>query len=166
MNVDYINHDWTKQQADSVVNQIAKEIYTAFSTSFSEDFSWTEEKIRVSLDNKFHHFFFMRDQSTKEMVAVAHFQRLFEEVDLMNIAVIPKYRGQKLSQGLLGYALNHFEATGAETVTLEVRSRNQVARNLYEGLNFKQIASRANYYQINLDDAIIYQLALNHKESN
>ena len=75
--------------------------------------------------------------------------------------MVPSHQRRGLAKQVLQCVLDHYQKQDVATITLEVRSRNQAARKLYESLGFKQIASRPDYYPINLDDAIIYQIQLN-----
>ena len=157
MQIDHLDHHWAKDQDPKALGKIATEIHVGLHQAFQGDLSWTAEAIGNSLANPYHHFFIMRDPANLEIVGLAHFQLIFDDVELFNIAILPAYRRQGLSQHLLEEALLYFAQNKGKIVTLEVRSRNQAARQLYEKLAFKQIASRPNYYPVDLDDAIIYQ---------
>ena len=157
MQIDHLDHHWAKDQDPKALGKIATEIHVGLHQAFQGDLSWTAEAIGNSLANPYHHFFIMRDPANLSVVGVAHFQLIFDDVELFNIAILPAYRRQGLSQHLLEEALLYFAQNKGKLVSLEVRSRNHAARHLYEKLAFKQIASRPNYYPVDLDDAIIYQ---------
>lgn len=157
MKIDHLDHHWAKEQDPKVLDKMATEIHAGLHQAFKGGLSWTAEAIGTSLANPYHHFFIMRDLANLEIVGLAHFQLIFDEVELFNIAILPDYRRRGLSYRLLEEALLYFAQNKGKIVTLEVRSRNQAARQLYEKLAFKQIASRPNYYPVDLDDAIIYQ---------
>lgn len=157
MQIDHLDHHWAKDQDPKALGKIATEIHVGLHQAFQGDLSWTAEAIGNSLANPYHHFFIMRDPANLSVVGVAHFQLIFDDVELFNIAILPDYRRQGLSYRLLEEALLYFAQNKGKIVTLEVRSRNHAARQLYEKLAFKQIASRPNYYPVDLDDAIIYQ---------
>lgn len=157
MQIDHLDHHWAKDQDPKALGKIATEIHVGLHQAFQGDLSWTAEAIWNSLANPYHHFFIMRDPANLSVVGVAHFQLIFDDVELFNIAILPDYRRQGLSYRLLEEALLYFAQNKGKIVTLEVRSRNHAARQLYEKLAFKQIASRPNYYPVDLDDAIIYQ---------
>lgn len=163
MQIDLLDHQWAKTQDSKDLGKMATDIHASLQQAFSTDLSWSAKAIEASLNNPYHHFFIMRDPANLEIVGLAHFQFIFEEVELFNIAVLPDYRRQGLSYHLLEEALPYFAQNKGKIVTLEVRSRNQPARRLYEKLDFKQIASRPNYYPVDLDDAIIYQRNLADK---
>lgn len=162
MQIDHLDHHWAKDQDPKALGKIATEIHVGLHQAFQGDLSWTAEAIGNSLANPYHHFFIMRDPANLSVVGVAHFQLIFDDVELFNIAILPDYRRQGLSYRLLEEALLYFAQNKGKIVTLEVRSRNHAARHLYEKLAFKQIASRPDYYTVDLDDAIIYQRILDN----
>lgn len=162
MQIDHLDHHWAKDQDPKALGKIATEIHVGLHQAFQGDLSWTAEAIGNSLANPYHHFFIMRDPANLSVVGVAHFQLIFDDVELFNIAILPDYRRQGLSYRLLEEALLYFAQNKGKIVTLEVRSRNHAARQLYEKLAFKQIASRPDYYTVDLDDAIIYQRILDN----
>jgi ribosomal-protein-alanine N-acetyltransferase len=73
------------------------------------------------------------------------------EVELLNLAVAPEFRGKGLGRALLGDLL----ATGGATVFLEVRESNQAARNLYKSTGFKEVNIRPQYYPDPPEAAIV-----------
>lgn len=160
MQIDHLDYQWAKTQDPKDVGKMATVLHASLHQAFSTDLSWSAKAIDASLHNPYHHFFIMRDPANLEIVGLAHFQLIFDEVELFNIAILPDYRRQGLSYRLLEEALLYFAQNKGKLVTLEVRGRNHAARQLYEKLAFKQIASRPDYYTVDLDDAIIYQRIL------
>ncbi|MDO4888263.1 MAG: GNAT family N-acetyltransferase [Actinomycetaceae bacterium] len=80
------------------------------------------------------------------------------EAEVLTIGVAPSHRGQGLGGLLLDELLSLAAADGAEEVFLEVRSRGEVARRLYESRGFVTVGLRRGYYRD--DDALIMRLAL------
>jgi ribosomal-protein-alanine N-acetyltransferase len=78
---------------------------------------------------------------------------VFDEFHLGNIAVDPKIKGQGWGRSLLKEALDTARAAGCRTSTLEVRTSNQTAINLYHGFGYREIAIRKKYY--GSEDALI-----------
>lgn len=87
---------------------------------------------------------------------------LFEEAQILNIAVLPDYRGRGVARTLLQQAFAMAIEKGAEVVALEVRASNIVAISLYEQLGFSRVGIRAGYYEA-AEDAILMEKQL--KES-
>lgn len=157
MKIEHLASQWAEDKSATEIGKMADLIHASLLQAFTDGFSWTPAAITSALQNKYHHFFLMRDQTTDQIVAVAHFQVILDEMEILNIGVIESYQGQGLGKRILQSAIYTFRDQGVIMATLEVRSRNKTARKLYEGLGFKQIASRPNYYPVDLDDAIIYQ---------
>lgn len=68
---------------------------------------------------------------------------LYDEADLMHIAVAEEMRGQGIGAKLLAQAIE--EAEG-KAIALEVRQSNFKAINLYEKYDFLREGTRKNYY--------------------
>lgn len=68
---------------------------------------------------------------------------LYDEADLMHIAVSEEMRGQGIGAKLLVHAIE--EAEG-KAIALEVRKSNFKAINLYEKYDFLREGTRKNYY--------------------
>ena len=68
---------------------------------------------------------------------------LYDEADLMHIAVSKELRGQGIGARLLAKAIE--EAEG-KAIALEVRMGNFKAISLYEKYDFKKESVRKNYY--------------------
>lgn len=68
---------------------------------------------------------------------------LYDEADLMHIAVSEELRGQGIGARLLTHAI---EAAEGKAIALEVRKSNFKAISLYEKYDFKKESVRKNYY--------------------
>lgn len=83
-------------------------------------------------------------------------RHLAPEFELENIVVAEKFRrngiGTQLMQAFLGLA----KQMSGESVILEVRESNGVARALYERLGFQKNGKRKSYYSMPLEDAVLY----------
>ena len=87
---------------------------------------------------------------------------LFEEAQILNVAVLASRRGRGIARMLLERAFMTALEQGAETMALEVRASNNAAISLYEQLGFKRVGIRARYYD-SVEDAILMEKLL--KES-
>ncbi|MGB2710450.1 MAG: ribosomal protein S18-alanine N-acetyltransferase [Conexibacter sp.] len=75
---------------------------------------------------------------------------------VMNVAVDPRERRQRIASSLLEALLERVES-GSDGVqlTLEVRPTNAAAIALYERFGFRSAGTRPRYYQDNGEDALI-----------
>ncbi|MGA8433035.1 MAG: ribosomal protein S18-alanine N-acetyltransferase [Candidatus Sulfotelmatobacter sp.] len=79
------------------------------------------------------------------------------EWELENIAVGSAVRRRGLATMLLQELLYRAGAANGESVFLEVRESNQLARALYEKAGFRQSSRRKAYYQGPVEDALVYR---------
>lgn len=84
---------------------------------------------------------------------------LFEEAQILNIAVSPGQRGRGIARMLLEKALLLALEKGAEVMALEVRASNNAAISLYEQFGFTRVGIRVGYYE-SLEDAILMEKSL------
>ncbi len=86
---------------------------------------------------------------------VAH--NVDREWELENIAVPSGVRRRGFATMLLQELLRRAREANGESLFLEVRESNQLARALYEKLGFLQSGRRKAYYQSPAEDALIYR---------
>ncbi|MGI6128960.1 MAG: ribosomal protein S18-alanine N-acetyltransferase [bacterium] len=105
------------------------------------------------LHNKVAHYLVAMAGDT--VVGYAGVWVLVDEAHVTNIAVLPKWRRQKIGKRLLLELISMAKERGATKMTLEVRKSNWSARKLYEKLGFKALGCRRNYYSETKEDAIV-----------
>lgn len=71
---------------------------------------------------------------------------LGEDVELMTIAVEPKFRGKGLGAALLKACFEDLLMTPSKRMILEVAADNPAAIKLYNKLGFTKISERKGYY--------------------
>ena len=115
---------------------------------FSE--GWSEASIRGELTNDLATWLVAMDGET--VAGYVGAQTVMDEADMLNLAVLPKYRergiGKRLCRALMG-------TLPAHSLSLEVRVSNETAIGLYKKLGFAQVGLRKNYYQKPKEDALI-----------
>lgn len=84
---------------------------------------------------------------------------VYDTMDILSVLVLPEYQNKKIASKLLEHVINFCKENKIKEVLLEVRTKNLIARCLYEKYNFKKIYIRENYYKN--DDALIYKLTIN-----
>lgn len=86
-------------------------------------------------------------------------QSLFEEAQILDIAVDPQQRGRGIARRLMEHAFGVAREQGAEFVALEVRASNTAAITLYERLGFARTGVRQGYYE-GKEDAVLMERSL------
>jgi ribosomal-protein-alanine N-acetyltransferase len=81
--------------------------------------------------------------------------RIDAEVHLGNLAVAPEFQRKGVGQALLDWLSADARAHGALRITLEVRSTNFAAQELYRRDGYKAVAIRRGYYQDTGEDALV-----------
>ena len=84
---------------------------------------------------------------------------LFEEAQILDIAVAPEQRGNGVARKLLDYAIKLAREKDAEVLALEVRASNFAAINLYERCGFVRSGLRCKYYE-GMEDAVLMELCM------
>ena len=80
---------------------------------------------------------------------------MVDEAHIVSIGVRRDYRGKGIGERLLIGAMEQAAAREGSVLTLEVRSSNLIARNLYCKYGFKERGVRKAYYADDREDAII-----------
>jgi ribosomal-protein-alanine N-acetyltransferase len=86
--------------------------------------------------------------------------------ELLNLAVVPEYRGRGLGGGLLDAGLAAVRARGGSEVFLEVRASNAVAQALYATRGFRTEGRRRGYYRRPDEDALVLRLLIESVRPN
>jgi len=84
--------------------------------------------------------------------------RSIEEAELLNLAVRPGQRGSGWGRALVQGCVEELGAAGVESLFLEVRESNAVARAFYAALGFVSSGRRRSYYQNPPEDALVLLL--------
>jgi len=117
---------------------------------------WTLKMLSEELENP------LCDVETREsdgkIIAYAIGRTAADESEIFRVGVLPEYRRGHIALEMLTFLHERMRTRGAARVFLEVRSRNTPAIRLYEGLGYKKIAVRRNYYGD--DDAFVYKKEL------
>jgi [ribosomal protein S18]-alanine N-acetyltransferase len=125
---------------------------------------WTRKMLQAELTgNRFANFLLARQTDTSgtdstAVVGYLCYWIVFEEVRLMNLAVLSSMRRQGLARTLVVHALQTGVDQGAVRAVLEVRASNVAAQSLYKGLGFRQVSTRPSYYTNPSEDAVLMEL--------
>jgi len=99
---------------------------------------------------------------------VAYFlaREILGTAEVLNLAVMPEFRGRRLGAQLLDAGLAAVRARGGSEVFLEVRASNAVAQALYAGRGFRTEGRRRGYYRKPDEDALVLRLVMVPVRSN
>ena len=92
-----------------------------------------------------------------QLVGFLIWQETDFEAEVLQIAVLPSYQGQKIAT-----ALFDFLPAGKE-IFLEVRESNKPALLFYKKERFEEIARRKAYYHAPMEDAIVMKREINER---
>jgi ribosomal-protein-alanine N-acetyltransferase len=125
---------------------------------------WTRKMLEAELrGNPFAHFLLAKRVSPGDVGAVSIvgylcFWVVFEEVRLMNLAVIESMRRKGIARALVMQALEMGLAQAARCAVLEVRASSHAAQALYHHLGFRDVSIRPTYYTNPIEDAVLMEL--------
>ena len=102
------------------------------------------------------HSFPFVSECTGKVAGYVCLRSLFEEAQILDIAVAPQLRGRGLARQLMEHACSLARENGAEFVALEVRDSNHAAIALYEQLGFIRVGLRSRYYE-GREDAVLME---------
>ena len=115
---------------------------------------WKQEHFLNEIESKFS--FPLVAVSGPEIVGYVCLMSLFEEAQILDIAVAPKQRGRGVAMILMEQAFKIAREQKAEYMALEVRASNIPAISLYERLGFCRTGIRPGYYE-NKEDAVLME---------
>lgn len=124
---------------------------------------WTENSIAESFENVCNHFYIA--ECDGKVVGYIGFSVMADECYILNVAVLPQFRGQKIGERLVKTAIEYSINNKLEFITLEVRVSNEVAIKLYEKLGFEKAGERKNYYSNPLENALLLTKYFNEKNT-
>lgn len=80
---------------------------------------------------------------------------MVDEIHIVSVGVRTEYRGRGIGELLLIGAITESIDVGMNSVTLEVRVSNEIAKNLYRKYGFTERGLRKGYYSDDREDAVI-----------
>jgi [ribosomal protein S18]-alanine N-acetyltransferase len=119
---------------------------------------WSLVGFLQELENPFSHLWALVFEGV--ILGYLCFWTVRKEMQLLDLAVHPKYRGQGNGGFLLAKMIDHAASQGISSIWLEVRVSGSAARKLYEKFGFVESGRRKDYYTDPREDAVIMSLAL------
>jgi ribosomal-protein-alanine N-acetyltransferase len=129
----------TSRDLDDVM-QVMK---AAFGSRFGE--AWTRSQCAGILPMAGVFLMLARDRETREVIGFSLFRTVFEESELLLLAVLPSHHRQGIGRQLLDEFMDRARADGVSRVHLEVRDGNP-AIAMYRAAGFLPVGRRTNYY--------------------
>ncbi len=117
---------------------------------------WTREHFRHELDTR-HAMPLVAVAGDGTVVGYLCVTLLFDEAEILDVAVLTKLRGCGVGRLLLERTIELCRVNGVKDIHLEVRCSNLAAISLYERFGFARTGERRRYYE-NGEDAILMHL--------
>lgn len=127
---------------------------------FEEPWSEIYYTLALKRPRSYEYFYVARDEHT--IVGYIVFSVLYEEAQILNIAVPAAHRRQGIGKYLLASALEMIQAHDGREVFLEVAVSNLPAQYLYRQFGFRICGIRKNYYGRYKDAYVFRKGAENH----
>lgn len=115
---------------------------------------WKREHFEAELSGRYS-FPFVAETDGK-LVGYVCLMSLFEEAQILDIAVSPEHRGRGIALELMEHACAVAREKHAEVLALEVRASSAAAIGLYQRTGFKRVGIRPAYYEAS-EDAILME---------
>jgi [ribosomal protein S18]-alanine N-acetyltransferase len=122
----------------------------SFPNPWPENTYWYELR-----ENRTAHLLVIQSRENSEVVGVAGYWLVVDEVHISTLAVRPDWRSRGVGTVLLAGMLRQAAGLGATSATLEVRTGNQAAQVLYRKFGFQIAGRRKGYYKDNSEDALL-----------
>ena len=119
---------------------------------------WSREAFEAAFENPLCSFHVAEDGG--EVIGYALFSVLYEDAEIMSIAVDPAKRRCGVGSAMLRRIVECARIAEAEVLFLEVRESNEAARALYRGFGFEEIRRIKRYYRRPVEDAVVMRLSL------
>ena len=116
---------------------------------------WTLGQVEEVLRSNVNSCVLAEDES--QLVGFLVWQETDFEAEVLQIAVLPSYQGQKIATALFGFL------PADKEIFLEVRESNKPALLFYKKEKFEAIARRKAYYHAPVEDAIVMKREIHER---
>ena len=114
---------------------------------------WTCTQFDRELDNPACHYFTTLDEET--VIGYVGYWKILQEAHITSLAVHPNYQNRHIAHLLMFHLLDDCIQNDINWITLEVKESNVKAQHLYKNFGFAVLGRRKNYYQADLQDALV-----------
>ncbi|MCB6583297.1 ribosomal protein S18-alanine N-acetyltransferase [Streptococcus sp. 27098_8_75] len=116
---------------------------------------WTANQVAEVLRSDVNSCALAEDRS--QLVGFLVWQETDFEAEVLQIAVLPSYQGQKIATALFDFL------PADKEIFLEVRESNKPAMLFYKKEKFEEIARRKAYYHAPVEDAIVMKREIHER---
>ena len=116
---------------------------------------WTANQVAEVLRSDVNSCALAADES--QLVGFLVWQETDFEAEVLQIAVLPSYQGQKIATALFDFL------PADKEIFLEVRESNKPAMLFYKKEKFEEIARRKAYYHAPVEDAIVMKREIHER---
>lgn len=116
---------------------------------------WSDDSFHNEMNNQVGRYYSLIHTGMPKLIGYCGFWLILDEAHITTIAVHPQFRGNALGEVMLVQTLERAMSQSIHWVTLEVRTSNYNAQNLYYKYGFNSVGVRPKYYQDNQEDALI-----------
>lgn len=121
---------------------------------------WPREELALELSRPYSALRVLRPSADERIAAFLNHWRLGDELQIMNVAVMPGHQRLGYARALLRDAEDAARQMRLGSIFLEVRRSNLAAIRLYESHDFAVIGVRQRYYADNFEDALVMKREL------
>lgn len=114
--------------------------------------SFTKEDFINYLDSSIYYFYVAKID--EKAVGYIGYMLIADEADIINIGILPEYRGKSIGNMLMSAMIQELKKNSATCVHLEVRKSNSVAISLYKKYGFIDTGVSKNHYREPTEDAL------------
>jgi ribosomal-protein-alanine N-acetyltransferase len=119
---------------------------------------WPRDELALELSRPYSALRVLRPSADERIAAFLNHWRLGDELQIMNVAVLPSQQRQGFARALLRDAEEAARQMRLGSIFLEVRRSNLAAIQLYESHAYVVVGVRQRYYADNLEDALVMKL--------
>lgn len=121
---------------------------------------WTHDSFHYEMsENRFAYYILAIDENQK-VIGFCGVWLVIDAAQITNVAVVESARGRGIGESLMREAMKIAKETNMDTMSLEVRVTNEIAKNLYRKLGFLDGGIRKGYYTDNGEDALVMWVKL------
>lgn len=113
---------------------------------------WSLESFRESMELE--HTIYLVAEEDGNIMGYCGMYRVFNEGEIVNVAVAEAYRRKQVASKLLEQLFIHGNELQVDNFFLEVREGNEAAIQLYKKLGFIEAGIRKNFYEKPRENAI------------